>query len=556
MSISVQNGTSCRPDPAPAHAWAAAALIVLSTLAFSLHLQSFLHAKEAIWCAAIVPLAWYHLRIHRGGLAIVPLTPLLAAALCGVAGAATAGSPAGLIVTEVLRMAVLIGAAAILGSLAAGDRAWPVIRGAFVCAASLAALLGLLQYGGLLAPLLPSFAHYDQAMYSVFGNQDALGSYIVLALPFLIRAIFENSAVPAWRTFIRWILFALLLSALILSGARSAWLAALGGMGALFWAASPAGRVKLGYAAVAAGLLAAVIIFAVPEVYQKLSGSLESTDAGVRGRLWFWAGAIRMIGDHPILGVGPGAYAYWSPLYQGAAAQQGGHYHNELLTLHPHNDMLELLATCGAAGVLAGVICVMKLRNRVRRDTELAAFGVTALMIGLTNPLWAQSAHLILVMVCWARLVRAPHVKDPDPAVHGGAILRFGVFAGGAAIAYVFSAIVPGYLLTRAEQGHLHQAPAATVESCYNTAVRWAPFPHEALRSRGIFLWEQGRPLEAVRDLESALGGLDTGELYWFLGQARLAAGDRRGASQSFENCLQRWPWYVPAQKAFAQLKG
>jgi len=62
------------------------------------------------------------------------------------------------------------------------------------------------------------------------------------------------------------------------------------------------------------------------------------------------ADALQIFRDHPLTGIGAGAYRVASPKYQS--------WFTELVVDHVHNDYAELLAETGATGVLLLVIAV------------------------------------------------------------------------------------------------------------------------------------------------------------------------------------------------------
>ncbi len=98
--------------------------------------------------------------------------------------------------------------------------------------------------------------------------------------------------------------------ALVGSGTRSAWLGLVVGVALLGWSRRGDHRGRRG--SVAAGAALAAVLGAVLIVATPVGGRLWSLGdpdaAGGRGRLDEWRIAVRVLADHPVLGVGPEGY--------------------------------------------------------------------------------------------------------------------------------------------------------------------------------------------------------------------------------------------------------
>ncbi len=91
---------------------------------------------------------------------------------------------------------------------------------AVILTAGIAAVLGIIQFTGLLEVLFPAFNN-SLPIYSVFGNSGLLGGYLAIAIPLLLRKYFEDERFKIAYLFA----CAVLLAAMLLTGARTAWLA-------------------------------------------------------------------------------------------------------------------------------------------------------------------------------------------------------------------------------------------------------------------------------------------------------------------------------------------
>ena len=108
-------------------------------------------------------------------------------------------------------------------------------------------------------------------------------------------------------------------------------------------------------------------------------------------RMNLWQSAIRMIADHPLLGVGPDnfLYAYRGFYITPAAWQEPG-------LSHPHNVVLDFAARLGLLGLAAGVLVMggaVWQAVRAVAHSRVADPGLRPLAIGLFGLLAAMLAH-------------------------------------------------------------------------------------------------------------------------------------------------------------------
>ncbi|HEX9016493.1 MAG TPA: O-antigen ligase family protein [Chloroflexota bacterium] len=227
-------------------------------------------------------------------------------------------------------------AAYYLGVWLLGRRHLPWLVGALVAGGVAAALTGLYQY---------AFTAYTvdvegaRRMLGPYLSPNQLGLYLGRSLPFVLAAaIFAPRsravAIPG---------LAVLGAAQILTFSVGAWIATLLALGTVVALWRP--RALL----VAAGMVAAASVAAVPVLSsERLASHLSLTRGTSFIRLQLWESSLRMIADHPVLGVGMDNFLYqYRSLYMlpEAAAEPN--------LSHPHNLVLNFWLEVGILGLLA-----------------------------------------------------------------------------------------------------------------------------------------------------------------------------------------------------------
>jgi tetratricopeptide (TPR) repeat protein len=105
------------------------------------------------------------------------------------------------------------------------------------------------------------------------------------------------------------------------------------------------------------------------------AASFLQKDVGMEYRLAAWGGTLRMVADHPLLGVGPGGWSRVYPAYDGGATT-----HAETFMNNPHNDYLWIASEVGLIGLgiylwflVAGLRCLLKMAQNQDPFHRIAA---------------------------------------------------------------------------------------------------------------------------------------------------------------------------------------
>jgi O-antigen ligase len=151
-------------------------------------------------------------------------------------------------------------------------------------------------------------------------------------------------------------------------------------------------RAALGFALVIT-LFFATLFFGGEGALTRLVGTVNSNDP-TTGRIQFWRGATEMIKDHPLAGVGLGAFG----VAYGAYDQTNGRLYR---LEQAHNDYLQVVSDAGVAGALLALLFVAVLfrtgfrrlesHDKMRRAVALGA--LTGCFAVLVHSLFDFTLH-------------------------------------------------------------------------------------------------------------------------------------------------------------------
>ena len=339
----------------------------LATVAKESFRQPKLLAGEWLALASLASFAWGLRRLQRVSLADVWRLPAVRLAvpclLVATLGLATTRHP--LQVRDAL-LDLWIGAAALVGWSAAlpAPRLERLLRG-LLWPAALMGLLGVLQYHGLWQPLALAGLRPGTrlAITSVAGNPGDLGGYLVLPCLVAQASLWRRRrAGEPWGSPGVWgtaLALAVCTYALFLTQTLAALAALLAGSALLWGSLLPRRRAA---ALLAAGVAAAALLaVAVPPLRQRLVDKGQQAAQGdwssvLTGRLDGWRAALWMLREHPLAGVGQGAYqAEFVPAKLALLDRGATFYKDQTLVgfANAHNELLEAGAEWGIPGLLA-----------------------------------------------------------------------------------------------------------------------------------------------------------------------------------------------------------
>jgi len=227
--------------------------------------------------------------------------------------------------------------------------------------ALLHSLVGILQFYELAFTQLPG----NYKPYGFMTNRNLFGSAQALLLPFAIYTFYAASR--TWKIISAFAISGIFVS-LVLSLTRSSWLsgfAILSGAAILVLIFVPTMRKKwmLGTLAAASVIALIVAILILPNKESELAGSVKEraaslatnssattiAGANIAERLKIWKKTAKMIGDHPLLGVGAGNWKVVIPSYGlDSTVFAKGYYAPDRV----HNVYLQIASESGIPGAI------------------------------------------------------------------------------------------------------------------------------------------------------------------------------------------------------------
>ena len=243
---------------------------------------------------------------------------------------------------------------------------------------ALASMYGIFQYFGW-DPLLPATAYQaGEGTFTIVRPPGTLGHADYFAAWLVVVAFFSIALArleeQRWRKISAGAVCALAITAIVLSGTRSALLGLIVG-GVLLAIVQ---RRRSGKRALTIGLatLAAVALFFFSPAGTKLRARLHWSLDDARGgaRLPLWRDSMRMSMHRPIAGFGPESFATEFPQFESLelARAYPDFYHES-----PHNIFLDSLTTEGALGLLAllgvCILAVVAAMDALRSENHLSA---------------------------------------------------------------------------------------------------------------------------------------------------------------------------------------
>lgn len=271
---------------------------------------------------------------------------------------------------------------------------------------------------------------YRGRWYGVYADPNHMAMDLGLIVPLAVSFV-GRQASPMWLRVVCVVAMALAVTAVVFSHSRGGFIGLCVGM--VIWSLRENRRLKsmLVAAAFAIGLL----IFAPSSFWERnQTVSTFSEDASALGRVYAWEVAAGISGDHPVIGVGAGAFRYAWPLYAPPEATHAYVAHNIFLDVVAEVGWLGLLLFMGfMASAVGGAFAAGRHPEVGWLARGIAAACALYLVCDLFSG-YILSAHLYLLMGLAAsvhRLAAVPVTAEVPEEVPRSP--RFTLSEGGAA---------------------------------------------------------------------------------------------------------------------------
>ncbi len=252
------------------------------------------------------------------------------------------------------------------------------------------------------------YPYEGSVLKGIFYPKQRFGLILAVFMPLYVHAVNRAATRSVWA----WLLLLPMITAVMFSLKRTAWIMLAVALGAYVSCFFRVTRPKVLSVAVAVGLvvatLAATIAF-VPNVNKQMSGSLKmfstdfaTADIATSHRLSLWKTGLAVARAHWLNGVGPRGYR---TVYRDfAEADDFWINRGKTGQTHPHLMALEISVETGAVGLIGyGAVLFLLVRNIWRRRTRDPASAV-CLMVVLVA--WFPlNAHLAFYGSYWSTIV-------------------------------------------------------------------------------------------------------------------------------------------------------
>jgi O-antigen ligase len=388
------------------------------------------------------------------------------------------------------------------------------------------------------------------------GSSAFVGAAAVLLGP-LVVALPRRARFPAGG---------LALGALVVSGARAAW------VGALVVAAAVVVLRRPKPALVAGAAAFAVAVALASGATARLGDTLSEGDGGARGRLDEWRVAARVVAHHPVLGLGPEGYRIDFGRHVDDGYEQA--HGRQVLPDRAHSAVLDVAATTGLVG-LAAYLGLLAVVGRALLRALRRADGISAAVAAGVLAYWVQSLFLFPVAelepVAWllaGTVVAIAPTRKRLPAGMAMAAAALALVALAAGVLDVAADQATRRALDTADASQAQRArrlrpdqlryrlaAARTYEDGGDLRLavvaldRRSPDPKSA-SERSRLLLELARQTLDGHDLRAARAALEANargdsrnaEVLLRLGVVRALDGDQRGAEQAWLRAEQLAP--------------
>ncbi len=429
----------------------------------------------------------------------------------------------------------------------------------------------------------------DTTVDSTMGHRNLLASFLVVAFPFVTYGLLEHEG--RWRVASA-VTMLISVFLLVVLQTRSAWIAFPGGL--VFSLAVLAFVTKrarstgdhlgtyrprlIQMAALATAAVSLALLFYSPgaraPMRAQVGSMVQLEDASIHERLELWSRTVRMIREHPLLGVGLGNWRIVVPSYgaEGLRSDTG--------TLHfqrPHNDILWVTSETGLMGGLLylaifGSVLGVGARTMARTPSGRDRLVLALMLAGVAgyglDSLFSfpkeRMTHLVYLALLIGTLVSFDRGAGDKPAAHSvsrrwalalvAVLWMTTLIAGRVAYSRYFAEVE----LRRALEARVAKnwpAMAAHIDRVDRRYYDIDPSGVPVVWYRGVARFEMGDRVGALADFRSALEVHPNHEhVLSNIATCEALRGDNDAAIRNFESAIAIAPRFEEARTNLGSL--
>lgn len=428
------------------------------------------------------------------------------------------------------------------------QRRWHILTGCFLSISALNAVVALTQLFGWVPTI------FGDRPAGWLTNRNMLGAQMCCALIVSVSCAVRKKQA-------RWLaLSTLFVLGLWISRTRGAWFASAVGLSllGLAYLRDSGFRPRQHFKKMELWLLVASALMAgIGWRYGEML--LEVLDRASVMRLKAWDICLKVLTENPYFGAGPGLFGQYHLAYRDSVGEKGA-YFSPGLSLHAHNDYLQMGADAGAAMLIAFVALMLfllwlGLRQISLREQPLAATATCVLGAMLAHAMvhypFQEPGGALIIWTCAGLICGAASRKNVR---HWRALSLSagGVLMAGAMMVAAPLVVADWYY----ESGNVSRdAGRKKAESAYRQALSWNP-QHARASNNLASLSLQSRDLEAAENFVNRALEIhpQMAEAHFNLGSIHLLRGEKVAALANYKRADALNPHHAATLKNIGRL--
>lgn len=257
---------------------------------------------------------------------------------------------------------------------------------------------------------------YEFGRLTIFGeNSNAIGFYAVFGLMYIISLIFENRNQVGRKRYLVIVFIFPLLGAAAGSGSRTAFIMLIVGL-SLFFLLKSNKKFYLKAFSVIIGAIVVYLVYNYLLTFELLHDRLMSTieEGNLAGRETIWRFSIRIITEHPLIGVGIGEFKNIAEQLYGSRTS-------------PHNVYIEILLYSGFVGLFFFLLFLFRLLKTAFVTYRIQNYVLPIILLAMVGMVFfaGQGLNIKLFWVFYAFIIGAYSQENYDirqltPFTHEG----------------------------------------------------------------------------------------------------------------------------------------